>query len=320
MDRTDFIPLRSVKEATRLLKKGPGAFFMAGGTDLLVLKRDRVIKPESMLYLKTIPGLSKIRRAKGGTLSIGALATLDAVAQDPSVIKHYPILARAAAAVASPQVRHKATLGGNICLNSRCWFYNRSPFWRAEYPECRKASGKNKCYVVPSSRRGCFALQSGDTVGPLVALGAKLQLVSGEKRRVMDIEDFFLGDGIRYLALKPGEVLTEVLLPPPAGKGVFIKFRPQNNLDFATFTLSLIFPGKKGGVRIVAACVASKPLRARKAEVMLEQGASPQDVVEEAMKELPLVSFVRGSVEFKKQVLAAYMTEALAGSKAELTR
>jgi len=320
MDRTDFIPLQSVKEATRLLKKGPGAFFMAGGTDLLVLKRDRVIKPESMLYLKTIPGLSKIRRAKGGTLSIGALATLDAVVQDPSVIKHYPILARAAAAVASPQVRHKATLGGNICLNSRCWFYNRSPFWRAEYPECRKASGKNKCYVVPSSRRGCFALQSGDTVGPLVALGAKLQLVSGEKRRVMDIEDFFLGDGIRYLALKPGEVLTEVLLPPPAGKGVFIKFRPQNNLDFATFTLSLIFPGKKGGVRIVAACVASKPLRARKAEGMLEQGASPQDVVEEAMKELPLVSFVRGSVEFKKQVLAAYMTEALAGSKAELTR
>lgn len=320
MDRTDFIPLQSVKEATRLLKKGPGAFFMAGGTDLLVLKRDRVIKPESMLYLKTIPGLSKIRRAKGGTLSIGALATLDAVVQDPSVIKHYPILARAAAAVASPQVRHKATLGGNICLNSRCWFYNRSPFWRAEYPECRKASGKNKCYVVPSSRRGCFALQSGDTVGPLVALGAKLQLVSGEKRRVMDIEDFFLGDGIRYLALKPGEVLTEVLLPPPAGKGVFIKFRPQNNLDFATFTLSLIFPGKKGGVRIVAACVASKPLRARKAEVMLEQGASPQDVVEEAMKELPLVSFVRGSVEFKKQVLAAYMTEALTGSKAELTR
>jgi 4-hydroxybenzoyl-CoA reductase subunit beta len=320
MDRTDFIPLQSVKEATRLLKKGPGAFFMAGGTDLLVLKRDRVIKPESMLYLKTIPGLSKIRRAKGGGLSIGALTTLDTVAQDPSVRKHYPILARAAAAVASPQVRHKATLGGNICLNSRCWFYNRSPFWRAEYPECRKASGKNKCYVVPSSRRGCFALQSGDTVGPLVALGAKLQLVSGEKRRVMDIEDFFLGDGIRYLALKPGEVLTEVLLPPPAGKGVFIKFRPQNNLDFATFTLSLIFPGKKGGVRIVAACVASKPLRARKAEVMLEQGASPQDVVEEAMKELPLVSFVRGSVEFKKQVLAAYMTEALTGSKAELTR
>ena len=320
MDRTGFIPMQSVKEATRLMKKGPGAFFMAGGTDLLVLKSDQVIKPESMLYLKTIPGLSRIRRAKGGGLSIGALTTLDTVAQDPSVIKHYPILARAAAAVASPQVRHKATLGGNICLNSRCWFYNRSPFWRAEYPECRKASGKNKCYVVPSSRRGCFALQSGDTVGPLVALGAKLGLVSGERRRVMDIEDFFLGDGIRYLALKPGEVLTEVLLPPPAGKGVFIKFRPQNNLDFATFTLSLIFPGKKGGVRIVAACVASKPLRARKAEVMLEQGASPQDVVEQAVKELPLVSFVRGSVEFKKQVLAACMTEALAGSKAELIR
>jgi CO/xanthine dehydrogenase FAD-binding subunit len=153
----------------------------------------------------------------------------------------------------------------------------------------------------------------------LVALGAELRLVSGGKERVLGIEDFFLGDGIRYLDLKPGEVLTEVLLPPPAGEGAFIKFRPQNNLDFATFTLSLIFPGKKGGARIVAACVASKPLRARKAEVMLDQGASPEDVVEQAMKELPLVSFVRGSVEFKRQVLAAYMTEALARSKAELT-
>jgi CO/xanthine dehydrogenase FAD-binding subunit len=142
-----------------------------------------------------------------------------------------------------------------------------------------------------------------------------LRLVCGEKKRVMDIEDFFLGDGIHYLALKPGEVLTEVLLPPPAGKGIFIKFRPQNNLDFATFTLSLIFAGKKGGARIVVGSVASKPLRARKAEVLIEQGASPQDVVEQAVKELPLVSFVRGSVESKKQVLAACMTEALAGSR-----
>jgi len=267
------------------------------------------------LYLKTISGLSKIRRTKGGSLTIGALATLDEVAHDSSVRKNYPILARAASAVASPQIRHKATLGGNICLNSRCWFYNQSPFWRAEYPDCRKDSGGNKCYVVPRSRRGCFALQSGDTVGPLVALRAKLRLVSGARERVVSLEDFFLGDGICYLDLKPGEVLTEIFLPPPAGKGVFLKFRPQNNLDFATFTLSLIFPGKKGGARIVVGSVASKPLRARKAEELLSRGAPAAEVVQQAMKELPLVSFVRGTVEFKKQVLAAHMTEAIAGFK-----
>jgi 4-hydroxybenzoyl-CoA reductase subunit beta len=316
MHRASFIALKSLKEATRLAKKAPSAFLMAGGTDLLVLRKHQLIKPQSILYLKTIPGLSRIRRTKGGGLSIGALATLDAVAHDSSITKNYPILAQAASAVASPQIRHKATLGGNICLNSRCWFFNRSPFWRAEYPECRKASGGNRCYVVPSSRKGCFALQSGDTVGPLVALNAKLRLVSGEKERILDIVDFFLGDGIRYLDLKPGEILTEIILPPSAGKGAFIKFRPQNNLDFATLTLSLVFPGKKGGSRIVVGCAASKPLRARKAEQLLDRGAPAAEMVRQAMKELPLVSFVRGTVEFKKKVLAACMTETLAGPKA----
>lgn len=317
MDRPDFIALQNIQEASRLMKKSPEAFLMAGGTDLLVLRRNHLVNPRSILYLKTIPGLSEILLEKGGGLRLGALATLDAVARDPSLKQNYPILAKAASAVASPQIRHKATLGGNICLNSRCWFYNRSPFWRSEYPKCRKASGGNKCYVVPSSRKGCFALQSGDTVGPLLALGAKLRLVSGGKERIVDLEDFFLGDGIRYLALKPGELLTEILLPPPGGKGIFMKFRPQNNLDFAVFTLSLVLPGKGSGARIVVACVASRPLRARKAETLLDRGASTADVVRQAMKELPLASFVRGAIEFKKQALVACMTEAMATLRGE---
>ncbi len=320
MDKARVIPLQTVQEASRLVKKGPEAFFMAGGTDLLILRKHQLIKPKAILYLKTIPGLSEISPREEGGLRLGALLTLDALGRDPSLMQNYPILAQAASAVASPQIRHKATLGGNICLNSRCWFYNRSPFWRAEYPECRKASGGNRCYVVPGSRKGCFALQSGDTVGPLIALGAKLRLVTGGKERILDIEDFFLGDGIRYLALKPGEVLTEVLLPRPAGKGIFIKFRFQNNLDFATFTLSLLLPGKGGGARIVIACAASRPIRAHKAEFLFDQGASVADVVQQAMKELPLVSYVRGSVEFKKQALAALMTETLAAFKAGLPK
>ena len=160
MDRPDFIALRNIQEASRLMKKSPEAFLMAGGTDLLVRRRNHLVNPRSILYLKTIPGLSEIHPEEGGELRLGALATLDAVARDPSLKQNYHTLAQAASSVASPQIRHKATLGGNICLNSRCWFYNRSPFWRSEYPECRKASGGNKCYVVPGSRKGCFALQS----------------------------------------------------------------------------------------------------------------------------------------------------------------
>jgi 4-hydroxybenzoyl-CoA reductase subunit beta len=320
MDRASFIALESIQEASRLMKKGPDAFLVAGGTDLLILRKNQLIKPKSILYLKTIPGLSNIRPTEEGGLGLGAVVTLDAMARDPSLMQNYPMLAQAASTVASPQIRHKATLGGNICLDSRCWFYNRSPFWRAEYPECRKASGGDRCYVVPSSRKSCFALQSGDTVGPLVALRAKLRLVSSGKERILDMEDFFLGDGIRYLALKRGEILTEILLPPASGKGIFIKFRPQNNLDFAAFTLSMVLSGKEKGGRIVVGSVASKPLRTRKAEILLDQGAPTVDVVQQATKELPLVSFVRGSVEFKKQALAAYMTEAMATLRGEGTK
>ncbi len=320
MAKASFISVAGVAEASRLSRENPQAFFMAGGTDLLILKRNKLIHPQTILYLKNIPGLAEIRPEPKGGLRVGAAATLDAVAKHPLIQQNYPLLAQAANAVASPQIRNKATIGGNICLNSRCWFFNRSPFWRAEYPECRKAAGGTKCYVLPNSLKGCFALQSGDTVGPLVAMGAKLHLSSDQGERVLEVEDFYPGDGIRYLALQPGEILTEVLLPEPRRTGTFIKFRPQNNLDFAIFNLTLLPPQEGRGSKIVLSSVASKPLRARKAEALLDQGAAEKEVVDQALKEFPLVSFVRGTVEFKKSVLAARMTEALAASRNPLRK
>jgi len=310
----EFIPVQNLIQASRLIKERPPAeaVLMAGGTDVLVLKKLKLIKPLSIVYLKRIPGLADIRGDGNGGFIIGAMATLDEIARHPGINQSYPMLAQAAFAVASPQIRSKATIGGNICLNSRCWFYNRSPFWRSEYPECRKAAGGDKCYVLPKSRKGCFALQSGDTVGPLVAQDAKLRLVSDERERLISIEDFFLGDGIDYLALEPGEVLTEVLLPATNGSGAFVKFRPQKNLDFATFTISVLPPRNGSGSRIVVASVATRPLRARKAEMMLDRGTqNPTAVARQAAEELTLVSFVRGSTEFKRQVIEARLTEIL---------
>jgi len=314
MPEVKFIPVESVREASRLIKERPPseAVLMAGGTDVLVLKKLKLIKPRSIVYLKRIPGLADIRGDGNGGFTIGAMATLDEIARHPGINQSYPMLAQAALAVASPQVRSKATIGGNICLNSRCWFYNRSPFWRSEYPECRKAAGGDKCYVVPESRKGCFALQSGDTVGPLMALDAELRLGSDERERLIGLEDFFPGDGIDYLALEAGEVLTEVLLPVAKESGTFVKFRPQNNLDFATFTISVLPPRNGSGSRIVVASVATRPLRARKAEKMLDQGTrNPAGIARQAAEELSLVSFVRGAVEFKRQVIEARLTEIL---------
>ncbi|MEW5721499.1 MAG: FAD binding domain-containing protein [Thermodesulfobacteriota bacterium] len=314
MSRIEFIPVASVAEACRLLKASPpsGTFLMAGGTDLLVLKRHQLIQPRAILYLKRIPGLVGCRPDDGGGLVVGALTTLDEIAKRLEIQRHYPLLAEAARAVGSPQVRHKATLCGNICLEPRCWFYNRSPFWRAEYPECRKASGGRKCYVLPRSRKGCRALRSGDTVGPLVALGARLRLISTEGARWVEAEDFFLDDGLRHLALGPGEILTEILLPRPKERGAFLKFRPQNNLDFATFTLSVLLPAEGAGARIVVGSVATRPLRARRAEEMLDRGAGDvKAVARTAAQELKIVSFVRGSPEFKRQAIEASLVRVL---------
>lgn len=316
MAEVTFVPVQTVEEAIRRLKEAPPgqAALMAGGTDLLLRQRQKLVSWRTLLYLKSIRSLSKIEFQGDGAWILGATATLDEVAHHPEIRSRFPMVAQAAASVASPQVRHKATLGGNICLESRCWFYNRSPFWRTAYPRCRKAFGGDQCYVLPKSRKGCFALQSGDTVGPLVALGAKLQLVSDEGERVIPIEDLFRGDGRDYLVLRPDEILTYVLLPPSSTTGVFVKFRPQNNLDFATFTLSVMPPWAEGGSRIVVGSVASKPLRARKAERLWDQGeGDAKRIAMEAANELRIVSFVRGSVEYKRRVIEAKLEEVVTG-------
>ena len=314
MEAFSFKAVRTVSEAIELMKgRPPGEVaLMAGGTDLLIRQRQKLVAFRVLVSLRSIPELSKIRVEGERGMTIGAAATLDEVASHPHVKNRYPILSQAARSVASPQIRHKATIGGNLCLASRCWFYNRSPFWRAEYPRCRKASGGDQCYVLPKSRKGCFALQSGDTVGPLVALQAKVKLVSERGERLLNVEDFFLGDGIEFLDLGPDEMLTEVILPRPPAAGVFVKFRPQNNLDFATFTLSVIPPRNGSGSKIVVGSVASRPLRARKAETLLDQREVGADVIaQQAAEELPLISFVRGSVEFKRRAIEAKLEETL---------
>ena len=314
MTRFKLINARSLREAGRFIKDHPvgDAVLMTGGTDLLVLRRNGLIQPQFVVHLDSNAEHCGCHKTEDGGMFIGAFATLDEIARHPLVRKNYPMLAQAAGAVASPQIRHKATLGGNVCLNTRCWYFNKSAFWRTEYPACRKAFGGDTCYVVPESRRGCFALQSGDTVGPLVAFDAKLRLVSDNGERLVDISDFYLGDGIRNLDLEHGEILSAVVLPPPRTEGVFIKFRPQNNIDFATFTLSVMLGMDDTGSRIVAGSVSTRPLRAKKAEEMLNRGQKDAGVVaRQAAKELRIVSFVRGGVEFKRQVVEAVLTKAL---------
>src|SRR5262249_51643687 len=142
---------------------------------------------------------------------IGALTTLSEVAHHPLVRAHYPVLARAAGMVAGPNIRNMGTLGGNICLDTRCTWYNQSYFWRKAINFCLKKDG-TVCHVAPGSDY-CWAAYSGDTAPALLTLDGAIKIAAPQGERTVALKDFFILDGIKKYHLAENEIVTEVLVP-----------------------------------------------------------------------------------------------------------
>ena len=224
---------RTLDAALRILNDhGGAARVIAGGTDLVVNLRQRLEEPRRLVALGGIRGLDAIAHAAGTGLSIGALATVHALALHPLVRALFPVLARAAAAVAAPTIRRMGTVGGNLCLDTRCVWYNQSAFWRSACGYCLKKDGR-VCHVVPGSSL-CWAVYSGDLAPAFLTLDAAVVLASVRGERVVPLHRFFLEDGARRFDLAPDEVLAEVRVPPEkAGlHGVYRKLRRRGALDF----------------------------------------------------------------------------------------
>src|SRR5438045_3112012 len=200
----------TVREAADLLAAAAGqAMLVAGGTDLLPNMKRRQQVPATLIGLRRIAELRRI--ANGDGLTIGAGITLTELVRDPRVGKNYGALWQAAGQVATPHLRNMGTIGGNLCLDTRCNYYDQNYEWRKAIDFCMKKDGAI-CWVATGSPR-CLAVSSTDTAPALMALGATVVLASVDGTREIAVSDLYRNDGIEYLTRRPNEILTSVRLP-----------------------------------------------------------------------------------------------------------
>ena len=203
---------------------------VAGGTDLFPNMKRRQFTPQILISLGRVKGAREISNGSG--LRVAAGATLTEVAAHPTVRAKYTALAQAAGVVSTPQLRNMGTIGGNVCLDTRCNWYDQSLFWRTAEGYCMKTHPSVVCRVAPSSAR-CLAVASADTVPALIALGAKVTVENAGGRRELDLAELYREDGIRYLAIGRDDVVVSVTLPDATGwRSTYLKLRDRNSFDF----------------------------------------------------------------------------------------
>ena len=279
-----YVAPRTAREAARLLADhGPEAMAVAGGTDLFPNMKRRQFTPSVLVALRNLEDASGLR-ANGG-LVVGALATLSEVAASPVVNARWPAVARSAGLVSSPPLRNAGTMGGNLCVDTRCNYYNQSEFWRASIGYCMKKDG-HVCLVAPGSDK-CWALSSSDTAPVMIALGAEVTLVGTGGQRRIPVRDLYGPDGIAYLAKRPEEVLTHIHVPDRGGWATtYRKVRRRGSIDFPVLGVAVAV--RRGAsrrveeARIVLGAVHTAPVEATDAEEFLRGRTLDEETIEMA--------------------------------------
>lgn len=273
-----------IEDAVKLRAETDGARFVAGGTDMLVNVRRGIEQPQALIDLSAIAELKSITEDSDG-LHIGAGVTLDAVARDTRVQKDFPAVAQGAAAVAGPTHQKYGTVGGNLCLDTRCLFYNQSEWWRKSNDYCLKERG-TVCHVAPGGKR-CFAAFSGDVAPAALVHDAEVDLVGPEGRRRVKLADIYKNDGMDHLALAPGEILTVLHLPKSqAGSSSYEKARVRGSIDFPLAGAAVWLKqtgGKIGELRIALTAVNPYPQRVKGLEKYA--GAALDDALLDEIRE-----------------------------------
>src|SRR5688572_23770398 len=217
-------------EATALLHAlGADTHIIAGGTDILPNMKQGLLAPRHVVSLQAVAELKGVRY-EGGAIHIGAMTSLDAIARDGRVREAARVLAEAMGAVGGPHHRRMGTLGGNVCLDTRCVYYNQTYFWRQALGFCLKKDG-TACHVV-SSGKNCVAAASNDSAPVLMALGAAIELRGPSGGRVLAADDFYTPDGIFNTVKHPSEIVTRVRVPIVVGRtSAFEKLRRRGSID-----------------------------------------------------------------------------------------
>jgi 4-hydroxybenzoyl-CoA reductase subunit beta len=279
-----FLVPKTAKEAARMLSDhGAQAMPVAGGTDLYPNMKRRQMEPKVLVSLRGLPGSTDIQ-ANGG-LTLGAMATLTAVQEDPGVSARWPAIAHSAGLVSSPPLRNAGTIGGNLCVDTRCNYYNQSEFWRASIGYCMKKDG-DICLVAPGSDK-CWALSSSDTAPVMIALGAEVTLVAPDEERRIPVKALYGPDGIQYLSKRPDEVLTQIHVPDRSGwLMTYRKLRRRGSIDFPILGVAAAAKLAKGNVvqdvRIVLGAVHTHPVEATEACEFLKGKTLDRETIEMA--------------------------------------
>ena len=239
---------RSLEEAVGYLEKYSGNIrVLAGGTDLIPSMSQKLFEPGYVLDIRRITELRGIRQTEQGT-EIGALTTLSEIECSDFLRKHYPVLTEAAATVASPVLRNMGTIGGNICLDTRCLWYNQSLTWRKGCGFCIKKDG-DLCHVAPGGTK-CWAAFSGDTPPALLCLNAEAEIAGPSGVRRISLREFYTGLGDDYRKLGPTELLTRVFLPEASAdyRGVYRKLRVRGSIDYPLAGVAVVMKRSNGHV------------------------------------------------------------------------
>jgi len=224
---------RTVEEAVRVLADhGPEAMAIAGGTDVIPNLQMRLFAPRVLVDLKPLRSLSGITFSEREGLRIGALTTLTNLLAAPVVRGKFSVLAQAVGTIAGPLQRNMGTLGGNLCLETRCRWYNQSHFWRQALGGCLKKDGPI-CHVAPGGKF-CWAVWSGDSAPALLTLDAEIEIAATNGTRRIPLRDFYKNDGMDRIALGRGEIVTAVHVPARmAGRrGAYHKLRVRDSIDY----------------------------------------------------------------------------------------
>jgi 4-hydroxybenzoyl-CoA reductase subunit beta len=320
---------RSVRDAVAVLADEPGAALLAGGTDLVPNMKRRQQTPGVVIGIRRLAELRRVTNGNG--VALGAGLTLAEVAAHDKVRAGYAALAKAAGSVATPQLRNMGTLGGNLCLDTRCNYYDQTYEWRKAINFCMKApastdghacagpDGQSICWVATSSPR-CWAVSSTDTAPALIALGAFVTLVSARGTRDIALEDLYRNDGMRYLTRRPDELLTVIRLRPadPEWKSTYWKLRRRGSFDFPVLSVAAALRVSEGGVvreaRVVLGAVASKPLLVPEASTLVGQHLTDEIIdvfAEKASRMAKPLDNTDFELGWRKKMVKGYVAGAL---------
>ena len=313
-----YLQPQTVKQALEMkADAGPDSAFVAGGTDLYPNMKRRQQTPKVVISLAAISSLRKAAQQDSGTAWVGAGLTLTEVGSHRKIRKSYRAIAEAAELVSTPLLRNMGTLGGNLCLDTRCNYYDQSYEWRKAIDFCMKKDG-HTCWVAPGSPR-CWAVSSSDVAPVMVGIGAEFVLVGPKGERVVPAERFYHNDGINYLTKQPDEILTGVRLPAPNGwDATYLKLRRRGSFDFPVLgvTAWIKWDGDVvADARVVLGGVASYPQTIPAAGEALKGHKLDDGIISAAADAAYKPSKPMDNTDFelswRKQMTRVYVTRAL---------